>query len=215
MQKSYSEKKMFKKITVAVLVFMGLFLMTGCVQPDITPGDQSWWHKKSADDVDLSDLDDNMTVSEMMITEDGEERMARIEFPVAEYTRLPRKGRGTITGKIYVNDLYGTPVYGGGTRLYLNPVTSYSEQWYEASYLGGNKMEKADGRLFNYLKFTAADSSGKFSFYGVPSGSYYLIGTVKCGSACGYESEKSIRIATKVSVYGNQIIEQDLTSVPQ
>jgi len=206
---------MFKIVTVAVLSFMGMFFISGCVQPDINIGSHNWWDERSPDDVNMSDLDDNLTMSETMISEDGEVRMARIEFPVAEYTRLPRKGRGTISGKIYINDLYGSPVYGGGTRLYLNPVTSYSEQWYEVSYLGGNKMEKADGRLFNYLKFTAANSSGKFSFYGVPSGSYYLIGTVKCGTACGYESEKSIRIATRVSVYGNQIIEQDLTTTPE
>lgn len=206
---------MFKIVTVAILSFMGMFFISGCVQPDINTGGHSWWDQRSPDDVNMSDLDDNLTISETMISEDGEVRMARIEFPVAEYTRLPRKGRGTISGKIYINDLYGSPVYGGGTRLYLNPVTSYSEQWYEVSYLGGNKMEKADGRLFNYLKFTAANSNGKFSFYGVPSGSYYLIGTVKCGTACGYEREKSIRIATRVSVYGNQIVEQDLTTTPE
>ena len=72
-------------------------------------------------------------------------------------------------------------------------------------------MEEADPRLFNYLKFTASDQNGKFAFYGVPSGSYYLIGTVKCGEECGYDSMKNIRIATKVSVYGNQIVQQDLT----
>jgi hypothetical protein len=73
-------------------------------------------------------------------------------------------------------------------------------------------MQAADPRLFNYLKFTASDKNGKFAFYGVPSGSYYLIGTVKCAEECGYESMKNIRIATKVSVRGNQIVEQDLTT---
>ena len=72
-------------------------------------------------------------------------------------------------------------------------------------------MTKADSRLFNYLKFTASDANGKFAFYGVPSGSYYLIGTVKCGEECGYDNGKSIRIARKVTVQGNQIIEKDLT----
>jgi hypothetical protein len=99
--------------------------------------------------------------------------------------------------------------------LYLNPLTSYSEQWYKESYLGGYKMQKADSRLFNYLKFTASDKNGNFAFYGVPSGSYYLIGTVKCGEECGYDSMKNIRIATKVSVRGNQIVEQDLTRMAE
>jgi hypothetical protein len=100
---------------------------------------------------------------------------------------------------------------GAGTRLYLNPATSYSDQWFHESYLGGYKMEKADSRLFNYLRFTAANSDGKFAFYGVPSGSYYLIGTVKCGTECGYDTPKNIRIAKKVSVVGNQIVEKDLS----
>ncbi|HSR74550.1 MAG TPA: hypothetical protein VLL31_06865, partial [Sulfurovum sp.] len=100
---------------------------------------------------------------------------------------------------------------GGGTRLYLNPMTSYSDEWYKESYLGGKKMTKADSRLFNYLRFTAANNDGSFAFYGVPSGKYYLIGTVSCGSECGYSSTKNIRLATKVEVYGSQIKMQDLT----
>ena len=146
------------------------------------------------------------------MTEDGEQnQMARVAFPTSEYYRLARTGKGTVKGKIYLNDAYDKHIPGASTRLYLNPVTSYSKQWYEEIYLGGHKMQKADDRLFNYLKFTAADKSGKFAFYGVPSGSYYLIGTVKCGQECRYEGQKSIRIARKVTIHGSQIIERDLT----
>jgi hypothetical protein len=147
-----------------------------------------------------------------MITEDMDtEKMARIPFPTSEYYRLARTGKGTVKGSIYVKDAYDKKIMGAGTRLYLNPATSYSDQWFRESYLGGYKMEKADSRLFNYLRFTAANSDGKFAFYGVPSGSYYLIGTVKCGTECGYYTPKNIRIATKVSVYGNKIVEKDLS----
>jgi hypothetical protein len=197
---------------------MAMSLFTGCVQPDLHP-DRSksssfWGDLTNIDDVNMSD--DNLTESEMMITEDGEEnRLERIEFPASEYTRLARIGKGTVKGSIYVTDAYDRRVMGASTRLYLNPVTSYSEQWYKESYLGGYQMQKADPRLFNYLKFTASDKNGKFAFYGVPSGSYYLIGTVKCGEECGYDRIKNIRIATKVSVYGNQIIQQDLTRMAE
>jgi len=95
--------------------------------------------------------------------------------------------------------------------LYLNPVTSYSKQWYYESYLGGHKMEKADNRLFNYLRFTSANSQGQFAFYGVPNGRYYLIGTVKCAGQCGYSIPKNVRIATEVTINGNQIIQRDLS----
>lgn len=199
-----------------IMSLMAMSLFTGCVQPDIhlNKNKNFWGDLTNADDVNMSD--DNLTESEMMITEDGEEnRMERIEFPASEYYRLARTGKGTVKGTIYVKDAYDKRVLGASTRLYLNPITSYSEQWYEESYLGGYKMQKADSRLFNYLKFTASDKNGKFAFYGVPSGSYYLIGTVKCGEECGYDSMKNIRIATKVSVRGNQIIKKDLARLAE
>jgi len=205
--------------------FIGLFFLSGCVQNDIRrpqqhygygqqQGQGNWADQTNLDEesIDISDLDENITESETTITENQESRqLARIPFPNSEYNRLARTGKGTISGAIYVNDSYGKKVVGSGTRLYLNPVTSYSNQWYNASYIGGAKMQKADSRLFNYLRFTASDTNGKYAFYGVPSGSYYLIGTVKCGTECGYDTPKSIRIATKVSVSGNQIVEQDLS----
>jgi hypothetical protein len=201
---------MFKLGNMIIMSLMAIFLFTGCVQTDVNVNSNRNFWSTSVDDVDISD--DNLTENEMMISEDGgENKMARIAFPESEYYRLARTGKGTIKGTIYVKDYYDRPILGASTRLYLNPVTSYSEQWYQQSYLGGYEMQEADPRLFNYLKFTASDQNGKFAFYGVPSGSYYLIGTVKCGEECGYDSAKNIRIATKVSVYGNQIVEQDLT----
>ena len=198
-----------------------LFLFSGCVQrelvisqPDIRQSQDNTWGEQTnvEENIDISDLDENLTETETIITEEmPEQKMERITFPVEEYNRLPRTGKGTVKGAIYVKDAYNKRVPGAGTRLYLNPVTSYSDQWYKESYIGGYKMEKPDPRLFNYLRFTAADSSGNFAFYGVPSGRYYLIGTVTCSTECGYSSPKSIRIATQVSVTGNQVVQKDLS----
>ncbi len=212
---------MFKIVTIMIMSLMAMSLFTGCVQPDIhlnkNKKNQNFWGDlTNVDDVNMSDFDENLTESEMMMSEDDEEnKMERIPFPTSEYYRLARTGKGTVKGTIYVKDAYDKRVVGSSTRLYLNPMTSYSEQWYQESYLGGYKMQKADPRLFNYLKFTASDKNGKFAFYGVPSGSYYLIGTVKCGEECGYDSVKNIRIATRVSVRGNQIIKKDLTRMEE
>jgi len=204
---------MFKFLFTSTVTLILLSLLTGCVSRNIPINpNQHKENQYNVNDVDMSDLNENLTESEMMMTEVGEDvKMERIEFPTSEYYSLQRSGRATIKGSIYITDSYGSRVVGAGTRLYLNPITSYSKQWYVESYLGGNRMQKADSRLFNYLKFTAANSSGNFAFYGVPNGSYYLIGTVKCGEQCGYASEKSIRIATRVSVSGNQIVNKDLT----
>ena len=214
---------MLKKQLLFLSTFSVLFILSGCVQSDLKrpqqnygqqQGQGNWADQTSLDEesIDISDLDENMTESNTAITESqAEQKMARIPFPTSEYHGLARTGKGTISGTIYVNDTYGKRIVGTGTRLYLNPVTSYSNQWYSASYIGGAKMQKADSKLFNYLRFTASDTNGKFAFYGVPSGSYYLIGTVKCGTECGYDTPKSIRIATRVSVSGNNIVTQDLS----
>jgi len=208
---------MFKNLSVFLEIVVVSYLFTGCSpysEPLVPPIKHV--NKYDVNDIDMSDLDENLTESEMMITEEDEEsKMPRIEFPTSEYYALPRTGRGTVKGKIYIRDLYGSPVVGAGTKLYLNPITSYSKQWYEESYLGGARMQKTDPRLFNYLKFTAANSEGDFAFYGVPNGSYYLIGTVKCAQQCGFADEKSIRIATRVSVHGNQVVKKDLTRVAE
>ena len=214
---------MIKKYLLLLSAFIMLFTLSGCVQDQLgfsspkqsNNQQNSSWNYQGEDDgqnIDISDLDEGISESELGMTEEvQEQKMKRIPFPVSEYNRLARTGKGTIKGTIYVTAPDGQKVVGAGTRLYLNPVTSYSNQWYNDSYIAGNKMEKADSRLFNYLRFTAADSNGAFAFYGVPSGSYYLIGTVTCSTECGYDTAKTIRIATRVTVSGNQVLEQDLS----
>ncbi len=212
---------MFRSVLQFVVVLSLLFLFSGCVESGVSPypehtidDNNTWGEMTNVDDedVDITDLDENITEDELNITEAPmDTRVARIPFPVSEYRRLASSGKGTISGTIYLTNLYGQRVPGRGTRLYLNPVTSYSEQWYQESYLGGAKMQKADPRLFNYLRFTASDSEGNFAFYGVPSGRYYLIGTVKCGTECGYDTTKNIRIATVVSISGNRVVHKDLS----
>lgn len=209
---------MVRRVVQVFAVFIMFWLLNGCGPRTVEPSYEtsqngaSWADQSSPNDVDIGDLEDNLTEEKTTITEEmPDQKLPRIAFPVSEYNRLARTGKGTVQGTIYVKNLYDEKVVGARTRLYLNPATSYSDQWYRESYVGGNKLKKADPRLFNYLRFTAANSEGKFAFYGVPSGHYYLIGTVKCGTECGFNSSKSIRIATKVSIYGNQVIQKDLT----
>jgi len=213
---------MLKRIESLLFIsLITLGVMTGCVQRGLPqlPGDNTTsqqgggWSSTSEEEeeenIDISDIDQNLTESGSTV-DAASGKVARIPFPVSEYNKLARTGKGTVKGTIYLTDGYDKKVYGKATRLYLNPKTSYSDQWYKESYIGGRKMAKADDRLFNYLRFTSSDANGNFAFYGVPSGSYYLIGTVKCAQECGYETPKSIRIATIVTVKGNQIVKKDL-----
>jgi len=222
---------MIKQFSITSVLLLTLFFFAACVgQPEVQQNKSSesnvLWAENAHpyadedDSVDVSDLDKEVTSAAETggAAEGGQpmrqqpaQAMPRIAFPAAEYQALPHIGKGTIQGHIYLIDAYGTRISGAKTRLYLNPVTSYSRQWYEQSYIGGKKMGKADPRLFNYLRFTASDDQGAFAFYGVPSGRYYLIGTVSCGSECGYATPRSIRIAKEVEISGNQVLNTDLS----
>ena len=151
-----------------------------------------------AKNMDVNTTDENLTVKPPLANGG---RMERMEFPVEEYKHIRKRGSSTVSGKVYlVNSNSSDKVMGNKVKLYLNPVTSYSEQWYQESYLGGYKLSKSDPRLFNYLKFTVSKEEGKFNFFGVPTGQYYLVGTMKCGSECGFSENESIRLVKEVSV---------------
>ncbi len=123
-------------------------------------------------------------------------------------------GSSTISGRVYlINSIDDEQVIKRNLKLYLNPVTSYSRQWYEHSYLEGYKMTPPDKRLYNYLKFTTTDSNGEFSFFGVPAGEYYLGVKLRCGGECGYDGEKIIRVVKEVYVGDGGTTSVDLTKV--
>jgi hypothetical protein len=212
---------MFKNIITIITISSSLLYFTGCVgQPKVSDekiknssdSGTLWAENTNIDrdenSVDISDLDKN--ISSARVTLEPLNIIQRIPFPTAEYQALARDGKGTINGYIYVEDTYGKKIYGKNSKLYLNPITSYSKQWYKESYQKGQKMSKADSKLFNYVKFTASGDDGRFAFYGVPSGGYYLTGNVMCGYECGYDTPKNIRIATEVYLYGNEIVNQDI-----
>lgn len=129
------------------------------------------------------------------------EMMERMPFPVEEYRHLSKRGSSTVSGTIYLeNSMTSEKIRGKKIKLWLNPVTSYSRQWYQESYLGGYKLSKNDKRLYNYLKFTYSNGSGDFNFFGVPRGDYYLTGAITCSQECGFNSEKTIRLVKQISV---------------
>ena len=211
---------MFKNILTIISISSSLVYFTGCVGQPRVPDSKIkqeensgklWAENKNidadADSVDISDLDKNISSEEVVPTKGVVQRIA---FPTNEYQSLARTGKGTINGYIFVEDAYGKKIYGKNTKLYLNPITSYSKQWYQESYVKGQKMSKADSKLFNYVKFTASGDDGRFAFYGVASGGYYLTGTVVCSYECGYDVQKSIRITTEVYLHGNEIVNQDI-----
>lgn len=154
--------------------------------------------------------DENLTTDSTSVTHS--EIIQRMKFPVEEYKYVKKRGRSTVSGTIYLeNSNTDFKVMGQKVKLWLNPVTSYSRQWYEKSYLGGYKLSKTDKRLYNYLKFTYSDNAGNFNFFGVAAGDYYLTGTISCLDECGFNQRRSIRLVREISVGRNGKVNVDLT----
>jgi hypothetical protein len=211
---------MGKKFYFLLSVLTAWFL-TGCIERPLPqlPQETSphyWSKSEEAENIDVSDIDANITESsEAPVERKKDGVVKRIPFPTEEYKRVARvdmRGKGVIKGSIYLINDYGEKIYGRNTRLYLNPKTSYSDQWYKESFLGGRKMSKADNRLFNYLRFTSSDANGNFAFYGVPSGTYYLIGSITCAQECGYSEPRTVRLAGLVTIHGKEVIQKDLSA---
>lgn len=183
-------QNMKKRLKIIITASAGMFLLSGCIHRELL-------------------IPNIGTLTESNTTRSNAP-IPRVPFPADEYARLKKSGSSTVAGKIYLTNADGQRIYGRHTRLYLNPVTSYSKQWFEESYIGGHKMAKTDKRLYNYLKFTASDSKGRFAFYGVPAGSYYAIGTVRCAKECGYSTPKTIRVAKEITVGSGETKRVDL-----
>ncbi|MDY0195113.1 MAG: carboxypeptidase regulatory-like domain-containing protein [Sulfurovaceae bacterium] len=201
---------MFK---IVPLIFLMLFFY-GCKQepkPAKAPAlpmppstqlekfDQNWPPQYCIEDcIDISDLKNQSNMNNA--NQENKKIINRISFPVREYKKLSSMGQSVVYGKIAVQARNGRRVVGSNARLYLNPYTSYSKQWFKENYLNGNKMNSADDRLYKYLKFATANDDGNFLFKNIPKGKYYLVGTMMCGRECGFDSVKNIRIVSEISV---------------
>ena len=69
--------------------------------------------------------------------------------------------------------------YGAGNEAYLNPVTSYSTEWYRVSVVGGRSLRKPNRKALAYNRVTRADGKGKFCFENIPAGKL-LLGLSRC-----------------------------------
>lgn len=98
----------------------------------------------------------------------------RMPFPEREYADLDPRGDKTVKGTVFLVDQFEERQVGGGSEVTLEPLTSYSEQWYEVCYLQGEKIEEPDPRYRRYVRRTEADGKGNFSFSDVGAGEYLL-----------------------------------------
>ena len=98
-------------------------------------------------------------------------------FMEEEYALYRVKGSGRIVGQVFMKTRGGDVKYGAGSRVALNPVTSYSTEWFNLT-MKGVRISEADSRVDQFSRKTIADASGSFEFTDLPAGSYYIVSQV-------------------------------------
>lgn len=97
------------------------------------------------------------------------------QFILEEYEPYGVLGTGVIEGQAFLWDDEGHLIYGAGKLVFMNPVTTYSTEWWERNVLDQIELEVSnDGRSLYYHWITIADGFGQFRFEGLPPGQYYL-----------------------------------------
>jgi hypothetical protein len=106
-----------------------------------------------------------------------------IEFNEAEYAGTDRVGTATVAGQAFlVFEADGSVAHGSGSTVYLNPVTSYSTEWYEKAVVRTSAITEPDSRTARYRRQTTADAEGRFRFQGVPAGEFYVTSPISWSS---------------------------------
>lgn len=142
----------------SLLVIIFIILFTGCSkEPQVQPKLKEYWSDKRTSDDIL--IDKNLTDISLNVKN-------RKDFPVAQYNALRRMGFATISGYVENRLKYKS--------IMLEPVTSYTKEWYKKSVKDNVKLEIPDNRVFHYAKLAISDKDGKFTFHNVPVGKYYM-----------------------------------------
>jgi hypothetical protein len=98
----------------------------------------------------------------------------RIPFPETEFVGIDLSGDKIITGKVFLVDQLEEKQIGSGFEVILEPVSSYSDQWYNIVYTAEKELKKADPRYEKYVKRVTADAEGKYVLKDIAPGKYYL-----------------------------------------
>jgi hypothetical protein len=150
-------------------------------------------------------------------------REPRVAWPVSEYEELNKTGSNIISGQGFLKTVGGDVKTCAGNKVLLSPVTSYSKQFTDAIIYKKHgkgsivlEPETPDRRIYSFLKETRADADGRFKFYDVPDGRYYLYTTVTWSAASGYQG--SLRqqggwVIKQITVNSNNRNEYILTGI--
>lgn len=124
----------------------------------------------------------------------------KAQFNEAEYEHYATAGKAVIAGKACFTLADGAEKCFAGVDVFINPVTTYSTEWYERGWAGREFLANPDVRAVKYNKKVRTDKDGSYRFENLPAGSYY-VGAVVCEPAAKDAKECQItRYAAKVKM---------------
>ena len=119
------------------------------------------------------------------------------EFIESEYEPYSKEGTAEICGHALLRAPGGDPKLGAGAKVYLKPVTTHSTEWFNTVVKGHKQLGPPDARSLKYQKTDRADSKGRFCFYDLPEGKYYLACRISyAGSSANDVSEGAYAYST-------------------
>jgi hypothetical protein len=99
-------------------------------------------------------------------------------FLPSEYAAYEGVGTSTITGQSFLKTRRGDVKFGAGDEIILNPVTTYSTEWWTKAIVGGKTLGPGDDRAKGHTRTAVADGEGRFRFDSLPAGRYYVLSSV-------------------------------------
>jgi hypothetical protein len=119
-------------------------------------------------------------------------------FNEQEYAQYAYAGTGTITGQVVVRGEGGRTEPAHGSQVSLNPVTSYSTEWWNRTVVGGLNLRSADEREQKYLRTTTTDTAGRFAFSDLPRGEYFVVAALNVSPTPGSPGATSSLVGQRV-----------------
>ncbi|MBP5160498.1 MAG: hypothetical protein ILP11_00370 [Alphaproteobacteria bacterium] len=98
----------------------------------------------------------------------------KAKFVAEEYAPYQKKGEAIIAGKVCLTLEDNTEKCFPNSRVIINPVTSYSQEWYTRGWAGTEYLEEADPRVTPTNLIQITDEKGAFAFKNLPAGAYYV-----------------------------------------
>jgi len=133
-------------------------------------------------------------------------------FSEDEYAAYKGAGTSIIQGQAFLRTRGGDVKYAAGRTISLNPVTSYSTEWFELGIMQGNILSAPDPRITPFNRTTIADGMGNFEFRDLPAGEYYIATSIFWEVPDRWGMQRTgTNVGSKKSVGPGQIIKVILT----